>query len=144
MSFFYSLFRKKADGTGAEATLPITFNEDLITLAEDIDITNDLGVGNDLEVTGAATVGETLGVTGNTTVGGTLGVTGATTVAALTATGAITLAGVTISANDGTPEADVTGNRKGDLCIDYTNGALYVFAGTASENTGWKLVTQAS
>ena len=141
MSFFYNLFRKNADGS-ATATRAITFLADLITLADDIDITNDLGVGNDLDVTGAATIGETLGVTGNTTVGGTLGVTGATTVAALTATGALTLAGITLSANAGSPEATVTGNRKGDLCVDYTNGALYVFAGTASQNTGWKLVTQ--
>ena len=143
MSFFYNLFRKNADGS-ATATRAITFLADLITLADDIDITNDLGVGNDLDVTGAATIGETLGVTGNTTVGGTLGVTGATTVAALTATGALTLKGITLSANAGSPEAAVTGNRKGDLCVDYTNGALYVFAGTASQNTGWKLVTQAA
>ena len=127
-----------------EAKLPITFHADLITLADDIDITNDLGVGNDLDVTGAASVGETLEVTGNTTLTGTLGVTGLTTVAALTATGALTLAGITLSAYAGTPEAHVTGNRKGDLCVDYTNGALYVFAGTPTQNTGWKLVTQAA
>jgi len=119
MSFFYNLFRKNADGS-ATATREITFLSDLITLADDIAITR------------------------NATVGGNLGVTGATTVAALTATGAITLKGITLSANAGTPEAAVTGNRKGDLCVDYTNGALYVFAGTATQNTGWKLVTQAA
>ena len=131
MSFFYNLFRKNADGS-ATATRAITFLADLITLADDIAITQDLSVGRDAAVTR------------NATVGGTLGVTGATTVAALTATGALTLKGITLSANAGSPEAAVTGNRKGDLCVDYTNGALYVFAGTASQNTGWKLVTQAA
>ncbi len=130
MSFFYNLFRKNADGS-ATATREITFLSDLITLADDIAITQDLSVGRDAAVTR------------NATVGGTLGVTGATTVAALTATGALTLAGITLSAYAGTPEAHVTGNRKGDLCVDYTNGKLYVFGGTATENTGWKLVTQA-
>ena len=144
MSFFYSLFRMKKDGTGAEAKLPITFHEDHITLADDIDITNDLGVGNDLDVTGAASVGETLEVTGNTTLAGTLGVTGATTVDDLTATGTITLAGITISSNDGTPEAAVTGNAKGDLCMDTATGNWYTFKGTPTENTGWKLVTVAA
>jgi len=131
MSFLYSFFRKSATGSG-------------IALKDDLTITDDLAVGGDIAITGAGTVGSTLGVTGNTTVGGTLGVTGLTTVAALTATGALTLAGITLSANAGTPEAAVTGNRKGDLCVDYTNGALYVFAGTATQNTGWKLVTQAA
>jgi len=142
MSFFYNLFRKNADGS-ATATREITFLADLITLADDIDITNDLGVGNDLDVTGAATIGETLGVTGNTTVGGTLGVTGVTTVDDLTATGTITLAGITISSNAGTPEAAVTGNAKGDLCMDTATGNWYTFKGTATQNTGWKLVTVA-
>lgn len=112
MSFFYSLFRMKKDGTGAEAKLPITFHEDLE-------------------------------VTGNTTLTGTLGVTGATTVDDLTATGTIILAGITISSNAGTPEAAVTGNAKGDLCMDTATGNRYTFKGTPTENTGWKLVTVA-
>lgn len=89
---------------------------------------------SDLSVTGD------LAVTGDTAVTGDLTITGDVTAAA----GTLTLNGITLSANAGTPEAAVTGNRKGDLCIDYTNGALYVFAGTAEANTGWKLVTQAA
>jgi hypothetical protein len=55
-----------------------------------------------------------------------------------------TIGKITIFCSDGTPESSVVANSKGDLCSDYTNGALYVFAGTAGTYTGWKLVTQAS
>lgn len=51
---------------------------------------------------------------------------------------------ITFSSYDGTPETYVVGYSKGDLCSDYTNGALYVFTGTVGEKTGWKLVTQAT
>lgn len=58
--------------------------------------------------------------------------------------GSITMNGVSFFASDGTPEAAVTGLRKGDQCNDYTNGKVYIFAGTPGANTGWKLVTQAA
>lgn len=54
------------------------------------------------------------------------------------------IGGIRISEYAGTPENNVIGDRKGDLCIDYTNGAIYVFTGTAGAKTTWKLVTQAA
>ena len=54
------------------------------------------------------------------------------------------IGGITVSEYAGSPETYVVGNRNGDICIDYTNGALYVFVGTAGAKTAWKLVTQAS
>jgi len=51
---------------------------------------------------------------------------------------------ITISEYAGSPEGSVVGNRNGDICIDYTNGAIYVFVGTSGAKTAWKLVTQAA
>jgi hypothetical protein len=55
-----------------------------------------------------------------------------------------TIGKITIFNSDGTPESSVYSNSIGDICVDYTNGALYVFTGTAGAYTGWKLVTQAT
>ncbi len=55
-----------------------------------------------------------------------------------------TIGGATFFTNDGTPESSVYSNHIGDVCVDTTNGALYVFTGTAGTYTGWKLVTQAT
>jgi hypothetical protein len=86
----------------------------------------------------------------STTISGTLAVTGATSLTGLvTASGGLTLTGttaidgITISSHSASPEAAITGNRKGDLCVDYTNSNVYIFTGTATQNTGWKLVTRA-
>lgn len=55
-----------------------------------------------------------------------------------------TIGGMTFFTNAGTPESSVYANHIGDVCSDTTNGALYVFTGTAGTYTGWKLVTQAT
>lgn len=78
-----------------------------------------------------------------TNTGGISGAGAIATSGGITVTGGTLVEGITISANAGSPEAAVTGARKGDLCVDYTNANLYVFAGTAGQNTGWKLVTRA-
>jgi hypothetical protein len=51
---------------------------------------------------------------------------------------------ITINEYAGSPESAVVGNRIGDLTIDYTNGAIYVFTGTSGAKTVWKLVTKAA
>ena len=82
---------------------------------------------------------------GDVTISGTATLDGPLVVSSgLSVTGETEVQGIMISASDGSPEAAVTGVRKGDLCVDYTNANLYVFAGTAGENTGWKLVTKAA
>lgn len=119
MSWFQRLFKKSYDG-GA-----VTTDSSLTT-------TSTLAVGGASTLTGAVAMGAAA------TVATTLGVTGASTL-----TGGATIKGSLVTSNGGSPEAAITGVRKGDLCTDYTNGALYVFGGTAGQNTGWKLVTQA-
>jgi hypothetical protein len=79
-----------------------------------------------------------------TNTGGISGAGAIATTGGVTVTGGAVLQGINFFANDGTPEAAVTAVRKGDLCVDYTNANLYVFAGTAGQNTGWKLVTRAT
>lgn len=51
---------------------------------------------------------------------------------------------ITITEYDGTPESYLVGNRIGDLCVDYTNGNLYIFTGTSGAKTTWMLVTRAT
>lgn len=55
-----------------------------------------------------------------------------------------TIGRITFYESDGSPESSVVANHVGDHCTDYTNGALYIFTGTAGTYTGWKLVTQAA
>lgn len=115
-----------------------SYNGGIVTLSSALSLLSTLAVTGASAFTGAVSCASTLAVTGASVF------TGLVTVANFTATGTVTICGVTFSAYAGTPEAHVTGNRKGDFCLDYTNGAAYVFAGTAAANTGWKLVTQAS
>ena len=80
-----------------------------------------------------------------------VGVTTASTKLHINSGGADTVAVVTLAntggdyqtfINNATPEAEITGN-KGDLCIDHTNGNLYIKT-TDGGNTGWVLLATAS
>ncbi len=80
-----------------------------------------------------------------------IGVTTASTKLHINSGGADTVAVVTLAntggdyqtfINNATPEAEITGN-KGDLCVDHTNGNLYIKT-TDGGNTGWVLLATAS
>lgn len=51
---------------------------------------------------------------------------------------------ITVLEYSATPEGAIVGNRIGDLCVDYTNGNLYIFTGTSGAKTTWMLVTRAT